>query len=107
VTRTSDSHVASDSQLPSMRLDVFLKLSRLIPRRTLAQEACDHGGIKVNGVTAKSSRPVRAGDLIEWRHHHKLVAVKVAQIPRIRPGKADAATLYEALGTGDVERPPE
>jgi len=86
-----------------MRLDLFLKVSRLIPRRSLAQEVCDHGGITVNGVTAKRSRLVRTGDLIQWRQRHKVTAVKVAQIPRIRPGKTDAAALYEAVRTEDAQ----
>jgi ribosomal 50S subunit-recycling heat shock protein len=90
-----------------MRLDLFLKHSRLIPRRSLAQEVCDHGGITVNGVTAKSSRLVHPGDLIQWRQRHTVTAVKIALIPRIRPGKAEAATLYETVKTEDAQRPPE
>ena len=90
-----------------MRLDLFLKLSRLIPRRSLAQEVCEHGGITVNGVAAKSSRLVHPGDLIQWRQRHKITAAKVAQIPKIRPGKADAATLIEAVRTEDAQRPSE
>lgn len=93
--------------LPSMRLDLFLKVSRLIVRRSLAQEVCDHGGITVNGVTAKSSRLIRLGDLIQWRQRHKVTAVRVAQIPSIRPGKADAAALYVAVRTEDAQRPTE
>ena len=93
--------------LPSMRLDLFLKVSRLIVRRSLAQEVCDHGGITVNGVTAKSSRLIRPGDLIQWCQRHKVTAVRVAQIPSIRPGKADAAALYVAVRTEDAQRPPE
>jgi len=88
-----------------MRLDLFLKVSRLIPRRSLAQEVCEHGGITVNGVTAKSSRLVRPGDLIQWRQHHKVTEVKVAQIPRVRPGKATAAGLYEPVRSDDAQRP--
>jgi ribosomal 50S subunit-recycling heat shock protein len=90
-----------------MRLDLFLKFCRIIARRSLAQEVCDHGGITVNGVIAKSSRLVRPGDLIQWRQRHKVTVVKVAQIPRIRPGKADAATLYETVRIEDAQRPPE
>jgi ribosomal 50S subunit-recycling heat shock protein len=107
VSGAAESQVDAAAQVPSMRLDLFLKLSRLIPRRSLAQEVCDHGGITVNGVTAKSSRLVRPGDLIQWRQRHKVTAVKVAQIPGIRPGKADAAALYEAVRTEDAQRPPE
>ena len=96
-----------DFQAQSMRLDLFLKASRLIPRRSLAQEVCNHGGITVNGVTAKSSRLVHSGDLIQWRQRHKVTAVKVAQIPTIRPGKAEAAALYEVVRTDDAQRPSE
>lgn len=97
----------ADSRAGSMRLDLFLKVSRLIPRRSLAQEVCHHGGITVNGVTAKGSRLVHPGDLIQWRQHHKVTAVKIAQIPTLRPGKAEAADLYEAVRTDDAQRLPE
>jgi ribosomal 50S subunit-recycling heat shock protein len=107
VSDAAEPQVAAAPQVPSMRLDLFLKLSRIIPRRSLAQEVCDHGGVTVNGVTAKSSRQVHPGDLIQWRQRHKVTAVKVAQIPRIRPRKADAAALYEAVRTEDAQRPPE
>jgi len=107
VSRAAESQAGAAPGVPSMRLDLFLKLSRLIPRRSLAQEVCDHEGITVNGVTSKSSRLVHPGDLIQWRQRHKVTAVKVAQIPRIRPGKADAAALYEAVRTEDAQRSPE
>jgi len=107
VSGTSESQFDAARNLSSMRLDLFLKFSRIIPRRSLAQEVCDHGGIAVNGETAKSSRLVRPGDLIQWRQRHKVTAVKVAQIPRIRPGKVDATALYVAVRTEDAQRPPE
>ncbi|HEU0006530.1 MAG TPA: S4 domain-containing protein [Terriglobia bacterium] len=103
MSRAAESRVDAAPEDASMRLDLFLKVSRLIPRRSLAQEVCDHGGITVNGVTAKRSRLVRAGDLIQWRQRQKMTAVKVAQIPRIRPGKTDAAALYEAVRTEDAQ----
>ena len=103
----AESQIDAAPQVPSMRLDLFLKLARLIPRRSLAQEVCHHGGITVNGVIAKSSRLVHPGDLIQWRQRHKVTAVKVALIPRNRPGKADAAALYEPARTEDVQRSPE
>jgi ribosomal 50S subunit-recycling heat shock protein len=91
----------------SLRLDLFLKISRLIPRRSLARDVCEHGVISVNGRPAKSAHPVRIGDLIEWRQRHKVTAVKVARIPSIRPGKQEAATLYESVRTQDGRRFPE
>jgi len=106
VSRIAEPQVGTLSQASSIRLDLFLKLSRLIVRRSLAQEVCDHGGITVNGVIAKSSRLIRPGDLIQWRQRHKVTAVRVAQIPRIRPGKADAAALYVAANIEDAQRRP-
>ena len=81
----------------SIRLDLFLKISRLIPRRTLAREVCRHGGILVNGHVAKGARPVKVGDLIEWRQRHKVTIVKIASIPGVRPGKKEAAALYDLV----------
>jgi len=107
VSRIAESQIDAFDQPPSMRLDLFLKLSRLIIRRGLAQEVCDHGGITVNGVTAKSSRLIRPGDVIQWRQRHKVTAVRVAQIPRLRPGKADAPALYVSVRIEDAQRPSE
>ena len=105
--RACESSSVASREVPSMRLDLFLKLSRIIPRRSLAQEICDHGSIAVNGSTAKSSRLIRAGDLIQWRQRHKVTTIKVEQIPRVRPGKADADALYLAVRTEDAQRPQE
>lgn len=92
----------SDAAQPeSMRLDLFLKVSRLIPRRSLAHQVCADGAISVNGHVAKSSRLVRVGDLIEWRQRHRVTAVKVARIPQLRPGKQEAAALYEPASVQD------
>jgi ribosomal 50S subunit-recycling heat shock protein len=98
VKRHSEQLTVSSS-LDSIRLDLFLKLSRIIPRRTLAREVCEHGGILVNGHPAKSGRPVRVGDLVEWRQRHKTIAVRIAQIPAVQPRKQEAAVLYELVRT--------
>ena len=83
----------------SMRLDLFLKRSRMIPRRALAHEICDHGGIRVNGRIAKGSRLVRLGDLIQWCQPGKVRSLKVCRIPSVNPGKKEASSLYENLST--------
>jgi ribosomal 50S subunit-recycling heat shock protein len=80
-----------------MRLDIFLKLSRLVPRRTLAQEMCDAGAVRLNGTPAKSAREVRAGDLIAIRQRGRLTTVRVVAIPLKPPPKAQAASFYETL----------
>ena len=81
-----------------MRLDLFLKASRLIARRSLAQKFCDANQVKTNGTKAKSSREVKAGDEIEIKKGNRLTTVKVLQIPaRKQVAKHDAANLYEVL----------
>ncbi len=79
-----------------MRLDKYLKVSRLIKRRTVANEACDAGRVTINGRPAKASADVKAGDIIEIRFGDKEVRVKVLQVQEtVR--KDDAADLFEYL----------
>lgn len=63
-----------------MRLDKFLKVSRLIKRRTLAKEVADQGRITVNGNQAKASTDIKAGDELEVRFGQKLVTVRVNEL---------------------------
>ena len=63
-----------------MRLDKFLKVSRLIKRRTVANEACDAGRVMVNGKVAKASVAVKAGDVIEIGFGNKNVKVEVLDV---------------------------
>ena len=63
-----------------MRLDKFLKVSRLIKRRTVANEACDAGRVLVNGNVAKASVKVKVGDIIEIQFGTKAVKVEVMDI---------------------------
>ena len=63
-----------------MRLDKFLKVSRLIKRRTVANEACDAGRVSVNGKTAKASVNVKPGDIIEIQFGQKNVKVEVVSL---------------------------
>ena len=60
-----------------MRLDKYLKVSRLIKRRTVANEACDAGRVQINGKTAKASVDVKVGDVIEIQFGTKNVKVEV------------------------------
>ena len=76
-----------------MRLDKFLKVSRLIKRRTVANEACDAGRVLVNGRPAKASLSVKAGDVIEIQFGAKAVKVEVLSV-RETVKKDDAAELY-------------
>ncbi|GEN34561.1 MULTISPECIES: RNA-binding S4 domain-containing protein [Aneurinibacillus] len=79
-----------------MRLDKFLKVSRLVKRRTLAKEVCDQGRVTINGQTAKSSSNVKVGDELTVRYGNKLVTVKVEKLLDTTK-KDEAATLYTML----------
>ena len=79
-----------------MRLDKFLKVSRLIKRRTVANEACDGGRVSVNGAPAKASRDVKVGDVIELRFGERTVRVEVASVSET-VSKADAPAMYREL----------
>lgn len=79
-----------------MRLDKFLKISRLIKRRTVANEACDGGMISVNGRVAKASYDVKTGDIIELRLGSRAVKVEVTEINEYAQ-KADAANMYREV----------
>ena len=79
-----------------MRLDKFLKVSRLIKRRTIANEACDTGRISVNGKVQKASYDVKVGDVISIRFGEKLVEARVLSVKEpIR--KEEAEELFEYL----------
>ena len=79
-----------------MRLDKFLKVSRLIKRRAVANEACDGGRVSGNGAPAKASREVKAGDVIEIRFGERTTRVEVLNVAEAVP-KADAAALYREI----------
>ena len=79
-----------------MRLDKWLKNSRLIKRRTVANEACDAGRVTVGGRPVKASYEVKPGDGLEVRFGERVVRVKVLSIQEI-VGKADAGALYEEV----------
>lgn len=81
-----------------MRLDLFLKASRLCPRRTVAQKICEAGRAKVNGSVAKSSHTVKPGDEIVIETQTRLKRVRVMNVPdRRQTSKKDAATMIEVL----------
>ena len=91
-------HLCSSAPLIPMRLDVFLKLSRLVPRRTVAQELCERGAVMVNGSRAKSAREVREGDQLSIEHAGTVSTVRIIELPARPPSKARARSLYETVG---------
>lgn len=79
-----------------MRLDKFLKVSRIIKRRTVANDACDGEHVSVNGKRAKASYDVKENDVIEIRFGEKTLRIRVLDV-RETVAKSDASSLYEVL----------
>ena len=79
-----------------MRLDKFLKVSRIIKRRTVANEACDAGRVTVNGKTARASYDVKVGDIIEISFGTRDFKARVNAVSETVK-KDDAVSLYELL----------
>ena len=79
-----------------MRLDKYLKVSRLIKRRTVANEACDNARISVNGRPAKASYDVKVGDILEIKFGEKTVKLEVLVVAD-NVGKNDAAAMYREI----------
>ena len=82
-----------------MRLDLFLKWSRVILRRTLAEETCDAGRVTVNGQEASAGRVVRVGDAISVRLPRRQLSFRVRSIPSHAPGKEGASEMIELGGS--------
>lgn len=79
-----------------MRLDKYLKISRIIKRRTIANEACDAGRVMVNGKVARASYDVKVGDVLEIEFGTRVVKVQVTQITETVK-KDDAVSLYKII----------
>ena len=79
-----------------MRLDKYLKVSRIIKRRTVANEACDNERVSVNGRTARASYEVKEGDMISIRFGERTLTVEVLSVKE-SAGKADAAAMYREV----------
>lgn len=79
-----------------MRLDKFLKVSRLIKRRTVANEACDAGRVRINGKVAKAGAEVKEGDIIEISFGNKEVKIRVLNVQETVK-KEEAKELFEYL----------
>lgn len=79
-----------------MRLDKYLKVSRIIKRRTVANDACDAEHVNVNGRRAKASYDVKEGDILEITFGEKTLKVQVRNVAE-HVGKADASAMYEVL----------
>ena len=86
-----------------MRLDKYLKVSRLIKRRTVAKEVCDAGRIAVNGHPAKAGHDLKVGDVLDIALGNRRLKVEIAEIREtVRADQAD--TLYKVLEDVKIER---
>ncbi|MBQ1332319.1 MAG: RNA-binding S4 domain-containing protein [Lachnospiraceae bacterium] len=79
-----------------MRIDKYLKVSRIIKRRTVANEACDAGRVTVNGRPAKASADVKVGDVIEVAFGNRTVKAEILSVEESKR-KEDAADMYRLL----------
>ncbi len=80
-----------------MRLDKFLKVSRLIKRRTVANEVSEQGKIYVNDNVAKPSKQLKEGDVLKIMQANKIIQVKIIKIPTGNVSIQEASTLYEEI----------
>lgn len=88
-----------------MRLDKWLKVSRLIKRRTVAQMACDQGRVFINERTGKSGNELKVGDKIHLELGVRAITVNVLVVPQKAVPAQDASSLYEIVE--EIRRPPE
>ena len=89
-----------------MRLDKYLKVSRLVKRRTMAKEVCDKGRVHINGRLAKSSSTVKLGDELVIRYGNKLATVKIERIVDTTK-KEEAATMYTLVSEERIQQQEE
>ena len=90
-----------------MRLDLFLKASRLVLRRTVAQEMCAAGAVLVNGLVARPARAVQVGDCVSLRRQGRLLVVRVKALPAARQtSRSEASTLYEIVSETSLSVDP-
>ena len=85
-----------------MRLDKFLKVSRIIKRRSVAKEVADKGRIQINGELAKSSSTLKVGDVLQIQFGNKTLEVKVLAL-QDSTKKEDASKMYEILSEKRIE----
>jgi ribosomal 50S subunit-recycling heat shock protein len=88
-----------------MRLDLFLKNSRVCPRRTIAQKLCDAGLVSLNGVAAKPAHSVKPGDKIVVNKKNRITTLKVLEVPtKHQTAREDAKNLVEVISETEVDR---
>ena len=89
-----------------LRIDKYLKVSRIIKRRTVATDACNAGRVEINGKVAKPSSEVKSGDVIQIRFGDKLTKVEVQDVKEV-VRKEDAAGMYRILDMKGDDHGPQ
>lgn len=85
-----------------MRLDKYLKVSRLIKRRTVAKEVADQGRITINGSVAKSSSSVSVGDILAIRFGNRIMTIEVSELQESTK-KEDALNMYKVISEERID----
>lgn len=80
-----------------MRIDKYLKVSRIIKRRTVAKEACDSGRVSINGKVAKAGDEIKIGDILEIEFGKGILKYRITNIIE-NPRKDDSSSMYEVVG---------
>ncbi len=88
--------MTDNNEKNAMRLDKFLKVSRILKRRTVAADACDSGKVKVNGRDGKPGSKLKVGDEVEIRFGDSSLRFRVLELNE-KAGKSDAGLMYEIL----------
>ncbi|HGE69938.1 TPA: RNA-binding S4 domain-containing protein [Candidatus Poribacteria bacterium] len=86
-----------------MRLDQFIKISRIVKRRTIAKAICDDGRVKVNGYVAKAGKEVHEGDILRLNLKSTILTCRILTIPKGNVNANQAYTLYEIVSEEKIE----
>ena len=86
-----------------MRVDNFLKQSRLVKRRTMAKELCEEGAVKVNGRPVRAGKEIAPGDRLALRLWNRLLEIEVERLPERASSAAEARTLYRIVSERKIE----
>lgn len=86
-----------------MRLDKFLKVSRIIKRRPIAKKVVDGKKVKIDGKVVKSGTSVKIGDIMEVEYFNRYIKLEILHVPTGNVGKDEADSLYKILETKKIE----
>ena len=88
-----------------MRVDNFLKLSRLVKRRIMAKELCEDGAVKINGKPARAGKEIVPGDRLALRLWNRLLEIEVEKLPERAASAVEARKLYRIVSERRIEEP--